>query len=165
MFSPHPICIPSASSAFPRLQDQAPAMRVTSSLSPVTHPGPRSLLFSHSQKGPLNPKQILCVYCSNPAVAPISLRKSPRLLVTCKGPRRHPTPHFSPDLSIPLLQTHRSPCCLKNVPSTILPQGVCTCCSSSCLRDHVLDICRALNSKNLQKLGKECLLEMSGHQP
>lgn len=32
-------------------------------------------------------------------------------------------------------------------------------------RDGVLDICRALNSRNPQKVGNEGPLEMSRHQP
>lgn len=140
-------------------------MRVTSSLSPDTHPGPSSLLPTQQPGGSVKPKADLVYLLLNPTVAPILLRTSPSLLMTGKGLHRNPTFFFSPGPSIPPLQTYRSLCYLRDNPSTSLPQGIYTCCSSSYLRDHVLNTCRSLNCRNAQKVGSEWPLEMSGRQP
>ena len=118
-----------------------------------------------SQKGQLNPRQVLFISCSNSTVAPMLLRTSPSLLRPVRDYTGTPQLHFSAIPSIPLLQTHRSPCYLRKRKCTPLPQCIFTCSSSSCLRDHVLDICEALNCTNPQKVENECPLEMRSHQP
>lgn len=149
------------------LQGQAQSMRVASSLSPDTDPGPCCLRFTQQPEGSGKSQADLDYLLVKPHSVSHPTEDKPKSSSALYTGTHTPFPH-PPDPSIPLLQTYRSPSASLPAPEPFTPtpaQGVCTCCSFSCLRDHVLDICRVLSSKNPQKVGNECPLEMSGHQP